>query len=315
MDKLWAMEVFVRIMECGSFSKAADSLGLANATVTASVRNLEQHLGVTLIQRNTRHLRLTDEGEIFFPRCKEILASVVQVEREITGQAQEVSGLLKLESPFALGQDLLCPLLPALARRYPKLSIALNLTNHPRNLIEHGTDVAIRMDSVEDADLVARPFYKAKYIVCGAPELVATFDGIHPKNLDQKMCLGLFKDSYQNVNRWQLRRGDEDITLRPEGVVSFNNTTSLLEAARQGVGLIYILDIFAEQDIKNGMLKPLFEDWETAVRVFHAVTVKSRFGCIKSRAFIEFLLEIFDDERRPSVLEPIEIESKRFKRR
>ena len=315
MDKLWAMQVFVRVIECESFSRAAEFLNLANATVTASIRNLEQHLGVTLIHRNTRQLRLTDQGELFLPRCKEIIASLEEIEKNIKGQANAVSGPLRVEAPFALGQNLICPLLPLLCKRYPNLSIALNLTNDPRNLIEHGTDVAIRMDSVEDADLVARPIYKAKYIVCGSPQRVDRLQGTPLQELDPSHCLGLFKDNYQIPNKWLFTKDGIDTIIKPSGPLACNNTASLLEAARQGLGLIYILDIFAEDYIEKGFLKSVFDQWDTSIRVFHAVTVKSRFTSINSRAFIDFLTEFFDEEHCPNYQDPIEIDSRNNARR
>lgn len=315
MDKLWAMQVFVRVMECGSFSRAAEFLNLANATVTASIRNLEQHLGVTLIQRNTRQLRLTDQGELFLPRCKEIIASVEEIEKKIKGQANTVSGSLRVEAPFALGQNLICPLLPLLCKRHPDLLIALNLTNDPRNLIERGTDVAIRMDSVEDADLVARPIYKAKYIVCGAPQWVERLQGTLPQDLDPSHCLGLFKYNYQIPNNWFFRKDGIETLIKPSGPLACNNTASLLEAARQGLGLIYILDIFAEDYIDKGILKSVFDQWDTSIKVFHAVTVKSRFTSVNSRAFIDFLIEFFDEEHRPNCQDTIAIDSRRKARR
>lgn len=313
MDKLWAMQIFMRVMECGSFSRAAESLNLANATVTSSIRNLEKHLGVTLIQRNTRHIRLTEEGEFFFPRCREILNAVSVAENEVRGQANEVSGVLKVEAPFAIGQSLLGYYLPKFAKRYPKIKVSLNLTNEPRNLIERSTDVAIRMDSVEDADLVARPVYEAKYIVCGAPSLVDSLGDVHPRDIDPRICLGLFKDNYLVFNQWMLRKDNEQVLLQPEGIINSNNTGVLIESAIQGAGLIYILDIFAEEFFKENKLKPMFLNWETSVRVFHAVTVKSRFASENAKAFIEFLREVLDVESRPRIGRQIQIES--WKRR
>lgn len=313
MDKLSAMEVFVRVMECGSFSRAAESLDLANATVTASLRNLEQHLGVTLIQRNTRHLRLTDEGEIFLPKCLEILRSVAQSESVIKLQSREIAGMLRVESPFGIGQTILCPMLPELCRRHPGLSVAVNLTNEPHNLIERATDVAIRMDRVEHADLVARPIYEARYVVCGAPSLVSQLQHVDPADLDPKLCLGLFKEHYQSPNQWELKRGDQSLEITPKGPLYFNNTAALIQAAVANMGLIYVLDIFVVDHFAQGTLKPLFRDWNTSVRTFYAVTVKSRFTSPKIRAFIDFLLEIFDPNQRPNIKTRIDIGSGRKK--
>ena len=315
MDKLWAMEVFVRVMECGSFSRAAESLDLANATVTSSLRNLEKHLGVTLIQRNTRHLRLTEEGELFLPTCHEILKSVAQVESDVKIHATEIAGLLRVEAPFAIGQTLLCPMLPVLARRHPGLSIAVNLTNEPHNLIERATDVAIRMDRVEDADLVAYPIYKVHYIVCGAPTTVARLGQVTPQKLDPRICMGLFKDRYQTPNHWTLTKADEQVVIRPQGALNFNNTQALIQAALQEVGLIYVLDVFVADALEQGTLTQIFPDWQTGVRTFHAVTVKSRFASPKVRAFIDFLPEIFDVRRRPDIKNQVAVGPDRKKRR
>lgn len=300
MDKLWGMEVFVRVVECESFSRAAESLDLANATVTSSLRNLEKHLGVTLIQRNTRHLHLTDEGKAFLPKCREILRSVAQAESDIKIHKNEIAGMLRIESPFAIGQNLLCPALVQFSKQHPDLSISVTLTNTPKKLIDHGTDVAIRMDRVEEADLVGRPIYEAKYIVCGTPELAKNLVGSHPEQLDPQRCLGLFAEDSYHPNNWGFTRGDEHVSIKPAGALHFNNTQALVQAALQGVGFIHVLDIFVADLIRQGKLVELFSEWDTSVRTFHAVTVKSRFTPPKVRAFIDFLLDVFN-ERRPSI--------------
>lgn len=301
MDKLWAMEVFVRVVECGSFSRAAESLNLANATVTSCIRNLEKHLGVTLLQRNTRHLQLTEEGRIFFPRCHDTLRGVAQAETDVRTSVNDIAGVLRIESPFGIGQRLLCPALPKFIERHPGLSIWVNLTNEPHNLIERATDVALRMDRVEDADLVARPVYETQYIICGAPEAVRALCLREPSELEPRHCLGLFKEDQRVPNQWVLSRGDEKQVIRPAGALNYNNTEALIQAALNGVGLIYVLNIFVADHIANGDLVQLFPDWETSTKTFHAVTIKARFATPKIRAFIDFLLEIFDERQRPSV--------------
>lgn len=311
MDKLWAMQVFVRVMECGSLSRAAESLDLANATVTSSLRNLEKHLGATLIQRNSRHLRLTEEGQLFLPRCQEILRNVARAEAEIATRTSDISGHLRVEAPYAIGQNLLCPALVEFSHRYPGLSVALTLTNSPHNLIEHATDVAIRMDKVEDADLVGRPIYEAKYLVCGTPALVNALQASTPHDLDPALCLGLFPEGGHTPNPWVFTQHDEEVVIRPRGPLSFNNTESLIHCALQSRGLICVLDIFVAQLIDEGKLTPILEDWETAKRTFHTVTVKSRFAAPKVRTFIDFLLEVFDSRRRPDIKTIVPIGSDR----
>lgn len=307
MDKLWGMEVFVRVVECKSFSRAAESLDLANATVTSSLRNLEKHLGVTLIQRNTRHLHLTEEGRLFLPKCREILQAVAQAESDVKINAVDIAGPLRVEAPFAIGQSLLCPALVQFTKRHPQLSVAVTLTNTPHKLIERGTDIAIRMDRIEDADLVGRPVYEARYIVCATPAVATAVLESHPEQLDPAQCLGLFGEGSYRSNTWLFERGNERVAVRPQGPLHFNNTEALIQAALQDAGFIHVLDIFVADLIRQGKLVELFPGWDTAVRTFHAVTVKSRFVPPKVHAFIDFLLEIFDERRRPSIKTQVEV--------
>jgi LysR family transcriptional regulator, regulator for bpeEF and oprC len=299
MDRLWAMEVFVRVAECGSFSRAAESLDLANATVTTCVRNLERHLDVTLINRDTRRLRLTEEGQLYLARVREVLEAVSRTEEEIRSQVGELRGRLHIETPISLGHALLCPALPAFARRYPAISAAVTLSNQPHHIIERGIDIAIRMDHVEDADLVARPIYESRYVLCCAPELVRTLPA-HPGELDRRRCIGILPEERRFTNPWPLRKGDEELEIRPDGPLHFNSTDALLIAAEAGVGLTCVLDVFANARLAEGKLVQVYPEWQTTTKNFYVVMAKSRVGSAKVKAFTDFLFEVFDSQRRPS---------------
>src|SRR3990167_1290497 len=276
IDKLWAMQVFTRVVECSSFNRAAESLDIANATVTASVRNLETYLGVSLLSRNTRPLRLTDAGARYFSHCTELLRQVEEAESEITEQTGSIQGQLRIESPAAFGKDVIAPLLADFCSQNPDLQVALRLTDHPEGLIESGTDMAIRIDSVNDADLVARPLYQAHYVACATPTLLALVGHPqHPAELDPARCLGLFRQG------------------------SF--TDALIDAALADQGFIYVLDVFVNRLIAQGKLVELFPDWETYGRTFFTVTAKSRFVAPRTRSFIEFVMASLDAQRRPPV--------------
>jgi len=306
MDRLWAMTVFVRVAESRSFSRAAESLDLANATVTACIRNLEQHLEVTLIHRDTRRLHLTEEGELFLQRAREVLRLVEETETEVRTRLGELRGPLVIEAPISFGHALLCPALPAFADRHPGISTAVTLTNQPHNLIEKAIDVAIRMDRVEDADLIARPIYEARYVACCAPSLAPSLPA-HPKDLDPALCLGVLPEERRTANAWVFERGDEQVTVNPAGRLHFNSTDALILAARHGAGVVHVLDIFANRALQQGELVPLYDDWQTSHRTFYAVTTRARNGSAKVRAFNEFLTEVIDAERRPDPLRPVAV--------
>jgi len=299
IDRLWAMEVFARVAECGSFSRAAESLGLANATVSTCVRNLERHLNVTLINRDTRRLRMTEEGQTFLLRARELIQAVARAEEEIRSQVGELRGRLHVESPISVGHALLCPALPEFAKRYPEISAAVTLSNQPRHMIESAIDVAIRMDEVEDADLVARPIYESRYVVCCVPQMLASLPA-HPSKLDPRMCIGILPEDRRHANPWTLKNGDEKVEIRPEGPLHFNSSDALRMAAQSGVGVTCLLDLFVNSQLADGSLVQVYPEWTNEFKTFYVVMPKSRVGSAKVKAFTDFLFEVFDSQRRPS---------------
>lgn len=299
MDRLWAMEVFVRVAECGSFSRAAESLNLANATVTASVRNLERHLKVALISRDTRRLRLTGEGELLLVRAREFIESLSRMEDEVRSQANALSGTLHVSVPVSLGQKLLAPALPEFAKQYPDITVTVTLTNHPHNLIERAIDVSVRLDHVEDADLVARPLFVAEYLVCGMPELVRSLPE-HPSQLDPKLCLSMLPGEGRHPISWNLQRGDEKVTIQPRGQLHFNNADAVLSAAKSGIGLAYVLDVYAMPYLEAGYFMRAYSDWTMHRRPCFLVTTKDGAHSAKVRAFTQFVMEALEPARRPS---------------
>jgi LysR family transcriptional regulator for bpeEF and oprC len=308
IDRLWAMEVFIRVAECGSFSRASESLNLANATVSTCVRNLEEYLGVTLISRDTRRQRLTEEGELFLPKARELLQALAFTEEEVRTHVGALRGSLHIEAPISLGHALLCPKLPVFTQRYPDISSAITLTNQPHNLIERGIDVAVRVDHVEDQDLVARPIYESKYVICCTPEAAASLPP-HPSELDTALCLGMLIQESRYSNAWHLSRGDEKVAIVPKGPLHFNSSDGVLIAAASGIGLACVLDIFANAYIDSNKLVRVYEGWDLPGRTFYVVSTKDRANSAKVRAFTEFLLEVLDSTRLPHSHEPISIKA------
>lgn len=299
MDRLRAIEVFVRVAEAKSFSRAAESLDLANATVTAYISNLERHLGVTLITRDTRRLSLTEEGQRLLEHARELLQSVGRMEDDMRSSLGQLTGSLNVEVPISIGNALLCPALPEFTRRHPDISVFVTLTNQPHHMIEHAIDVAIRMDSIEDADLVARPVFETHYVVCCTPGLARGLPE-HPGQLDPRICLGVLKDERRRSNVWRLALGAETVDIQPRGPIHLNSSDALVAAAAAGHGVSHVLDVFAERSIAEGKLVRLFPRWQTSLKTFYIVAPKSRIASAKVRVFTQFLLEILDAKNHTS---------------
>lgn len=310
IDRLWAMEVFIRVAECGSFTRAAESLNLANPTVTTCVRNLERHLDVTLISRDTRRLRLTEEGELFLERARGMLQTLAQTEEDVRTQVGALRGRLHVETMISLGHALLCPALSGFARRYPDITTSITLTNQPHNLIERAIDVAIRVDTVEDAELIARPIYETRYVIACTPELAEQLPA-NPAELDPRLCLGMLVEEGRFTNAWNFTRGDEQVVVQPEGPLHFNSSDAVVMAALDGLGLACVLDVFVNSLIDAGTLVRAYADWTLPTRTFYAVTTKDRANSAKVRAFTDFLFEVLDSTRRPSSMRPVAVKALR----
>jgi LysR family transcriptional regulator for bpeEF and oprC len=295
MDRLRAMEVFASVAECGSFSKAADALGMSNASITEWVKNLESHLGVILIQRNSRRLHLTDEGTRFLQRSAQILRDIDRAKSEIKGDQDAIAGTIRVEATVSIGEALIYPLIPAFLDQYPNLSISLTLLNAPRNMIEHGTDVAIRVDQVDSADFWARPIHDAASVACAAPSFIENISlPENPKDLDPSLCLGVLNRGQYSPRDWRFSRGEEHVKLSPRGRVSCSSTPVLVRAAIEGAGLIHVLDILVRDHLAAGSLAPLFPDWKGEARTIFAVTPRAQDAAPKVRAFMAFFSEAYN---------------------
>ena len=293
MDRLWAMEVFVKVVEAGSMSRAATQLDLANASVTACIRNLEAYIGATLLQRSTRHLSLTDEGKRYYARCRDILAMVEEAEEDASPQEAGLRGTLRVEMPIAVGHLIIGPALTAFAQQHPNLRIMVNLTNDVDDLIRRAVDIAIRMDDVEDIDLVARHIYEARHVLCASPSLLARVgEPKRPTDIDPTLCIGLAMNFTSRVKAWSFCKDGDSQTIEPAGNLCFNSSDALLRSAARGGGFIYVLDVLAREYISRGELVAVLPEWSTAEQSFFAVYPPSRFVPKRVKLFVAFVSDL-----------------------
>ena len=306
MDKLRAMEVLVAAVEAGTLSAAATRLGLSNAAVTAQLQGLEAHLQTTLLYRSTRHLRVTQDGEAFVARSRAILSSVAEAEAEVGTQA--LHGVLRVQVPIAVGHMVLAPALAEFSRLHPALRVVTMLDNEVGRLGKTAIDIAIRIDEVEALDLVARPIYSSRHVVCAAPDVLAgRTPPRSPLEIGAGECLGWVAGPRAVPRAWRLRRGTEEAVVRPEGGLSFNSSDALLGAAAQGAGFAYVLDLLARKHLQAGSLVAVLPDWETEEEVFYVTYPKTRFVAPKVRAFAEFAAHAFPKHLRPGTKSAIRV--------
>jgi LysR family transcriptional regulator for bpeEF and oprC len=299
MDRLWAMEVFAKVVETGSLSRAATHLNLANASVTTCIRSLEAHLGVTLLHRTTRHVTLTDEGSTFYAHARSILGQVEEAEASVAPSGSHLRGTLRAELPIAVGHLIVGPAMRDFASRHPDLRVMVSLTNDTEDLLRRGVDVAIRMDEIEEPDLVARRIYQTKYALCASPDFLA-MNGTPstPADIDPRRCVGYAGELHGKPRPWQFTRDTEAHTIEPAGNLFFNSSDALLRTAARGAGFVYVLDVLAQRYLQRGAIVAVLPEWETATQTFYAVYPASRFISPKVRSFVGFVTELFRQSER-----------------
>ncbi len=291
MDLLAAMRSFRRVVELGSFSRAAEDLAMSPAGLSKQIRQLEEHLGAILIQRTTRRMSLTEPGSLYFSECCRWLDGLQDLERNVSEKATEVTGRLRVNAPMSFGLTILSPLLPNFLEAYPKLKVDLTLSDQLLDVVGGGFDVSIRIRAeLADSSLVARRLADVDQIICAAPSYLAT--NAAPSRIDdlhQHTCLAYTLADHPTT--WTLNG--------PEGVVSFavqaritaNNSLMLRDLLVSGVGIGTLPSFVAKPCIERGELVRVLPDYVFAARHVFAVYPTARHLQHKVRAFVDYLSE------------------------
>ena len=254
MDRLDAMQLFVRVAELGSFAAVAQQLGIARSVVTRRIASLEAHLGVKLLARSTRQLSLTSEGAAYLERCRVILNLIDVAEADITLEHARPRGRIRVSLPLSFGLRRLTPLLVRFSREYPEVGLELDYTDRRVNLIEEGFDLSIRVTArLEPGDIVRRLGASHLRIVAAPAYLAAHGTPSKPHDLTQHECLGYaWRGETQS---WQLQ-----VDGRPEHVhlrcrMTANNGDALMAAAVGGLGITMQPDFIADDYLADGRVQ------------------------------------------------------------
>jgi DNA-binding transcriptional LysR family regulator len=291
MDRLSSMAVFAKVAELGSFSAAADQLGLSKSAVSKHVTALEGRLGVPLVNRTTRRLALTEAGEAYRDSCARIVAEVEEAELEAGRHGSEPRGRLRVNAPMTFGVLHLGPLIPEFLARFPRIEIDLTLNDRVVDLIEEGVDVALRIGSLRDSSLIARRLAAAASVCAASPAyLRAAGTPAHPAELARHNCLRY--TLRRTPETWEFLRGDgERHAVRLRGNLSANNGDALRAAALGGLGVVVLPDFIVGEDVAAGRLVRLLDGWTMPEIPIHAVWPPQRHPSPKLRAFVDFLAE------------------------
>lgn len=287
------MAAFVRAVETGGFSAAARQLGLSPSALSKLVTRLEDRLGAQLMQRTTRRLQLTVEGEAFFGRARDILAAMDEAEAEVTEAVSSPRGLLRMHcgSTFAMHQ--LAPAIPRFQERHPSVALELAISDEQLPMMQEGVDLAIRIGALEESSLVARRICNLERVICAAPSYLARHGTPRtPDDLQQHNCLWI--TSLPQLKRWPFDTDDGIRVVNVSGNVAANHAETVMQLALAGVGITRLADIVVASAIRAGTLVPILTDWHHVEPVpLYATYPSGRNLSPKVRAMVEFLVEEF----------------------
>ena len=297
MDRFFAMQVFTKVVEAGSFARAAERLGISTSVTSRQIADLETHLQSRLLNRTTRKLSLTESGQAFYERALQVLADLDEAEQAAAQNVALPRGTIKLNAALAFGILHLAPVLDDYLARYPEVSIDVTLTDRVVDLVEEGYDLALRISELRNPSLVARKIGTTHAVVCAAPDYLKRH-GVprRPGELERHNCL-LY--SYAQVmNDWAFRDAEGgELTVRVSGNLRANNGNLLREAALRGVGVIREPSFQVDDDLRAGRLVPLLEDYVVRELPMYAVYASRKHVSAKVRSFVDFLAGHFAQRR------------------
>lgn len=295
MNRITGIELFVRVVETGSFSKAASELGITQPTATKHVAALEGRLGARLLHRSTRGVTPTEVGTLYYEKCKTIQRDLEEADNLANLVQRKVGGLLRVGTSVAFGRRVVTPLALRFMREHPEISLDMSFDDRYVDLVEQGIDIALRMGRLADSSLGARYLGINPWLVAAAPDYLSRA-GVPetPADLGRHACL--VYSSVQGDDRWQFTdaRG-KSIAVAVHGPLRANNLSAVLAATRAGHGVAVLPWYVARESVTKGRIKQVLSGYALPVQELHAVYPSPKLVPSKVEAFIAFLQEALGD--------------------
>lgn len=289
MDRVTGIQLFIRIVETGSFSKAADALGMAQPTATKAVAAMEARLGARLLHRSTRGVTPTEVGALYYDKCKLIAREIDEADNLATLLQSQVGGTLRISSSVAFGRRVMVPLVLRYMAQHPAATIDLSFEDRYVSLVEQGVDLAVRMGRLADSTLGARYLGTNPWMMVAAPGYLQEHPAPRvPSDLAAHRCL--VYSSVQGDDRWQFTGpSGEELSVAVRGPLRSNNLSAILDAARAGMGLAVLPCYVARESVAEGVVQAVLSDHHLPAQEMHAVFPSPKLVPLKVTNFIGFL--------------------------
>lgn len=285
------MQVYVRVVELGSLSAAGRHLRLSPAVVSHRLQQLENHLGVRLLNRTTRQVQPTEQGAAYYEACQEVLAALAHAESVVAETGGTPKGSLRVTAPLGLGRRILAPLIPRFIARYPQLDVRLRLSDHLLDLLREAVDVAIRLAVLSDSSLIARKIAECPRLLCAAPDYLSTRGTpTRPEDLLDHQCLLLRFPGSQQF-RWTLSTPDGPEAFAVAGRMDADDGDVLTEWALLGQGIVLKPAFEIAEHLRQGRLVAVLQDFPPDPVMLAVVYPHRRLLPAKVKTFAEFMVD------------------------
>lgn len=295
MDKFSAMRAFVRVVEAGTFTKAADSLGAPKAQVSRLVQSLEDELKTRLLNRTTRRVAVTADGAAYYDHASRLLSELEALESSMSRAKVAARGRLRIDTSSSIASLIVIPALPDFYARYPDMQIDVGVSDKPMDLIGESIDCVIRAGEVTDQSLVARRIGEIHRIVCASPAYLKRA-GVprHPSDLetDQHRVINYFSHGSERLT-YALQRGEERYEVNAASTTAVNDSTAMLAAGLAGLGVARTAPFMAAPHVAAGTLQIILPEWSAGVWPVYVVYPPNRHVSAKLRVFIDWAVELF----------------------
>ena len=292
MDRFQEMRAFVAVVDSGSFVRAADALALSKTAVSRLVGDLEARLGTRLLHRTTRRLSLTPEGEVFHDRCRQLLDGVAEAEAELSAQAGEAIGQLRVNVPVSFGLLHLAPLWPAFMELHPKVMLDVTLSDRIVDLVDEGYDLAVRIARLQASSLVSRRLASTRLILCASPQYLSRHGApAHPSELARHAVI-----SYALLamgERWEFEGPDGPVGVGVVPRMRSNSGDTCCAAAVQHQGIVLQPSFLVAPHLASGALVELLPQYRSIELGVYAVYPSRKHLTTKVRALVDFLVDAF----------------------
>jgi len=286
------MNAFINVVETGGFSSAGRKLGISKTLISKYVAQLEDILGVLLLQRTTRRVTTTEVGYAYYQRCIPLLEEVDELEGMVRFTHMKPTGKLVLGAPTSFSELHLMPVLSEFIRRFPDVKIDLHLTDRFVDIVEDGIDIAIRIGNLEDSSLIARKIAPISLITCASPQYLEQAAPLtHPHDLKQHRCI--IDSNYSIGGHWSFQKNEQQFLVNVNASIKVNSVRAVRELLLSGSGLA-ICPLFAvSDDIRHNRLIHVLNSYETVELGLYAVYSHRRHLSAKVRVFVDYLIEHF----------------------